>query len=120
MFQVHLERTMVAHFVSHPFLKASCGLARLVPVVAARCGFDGFGGAAGLALMVVYALLARRWCSVCEIMAQPCSGLVLIFIRSRVSGVVILLNGSPRSHMAPLLHWVLLGGDQTANIQGSP
>ena len=35
-------------------------------------------------------------------MAQLCSGLVLIFIRSRVSGVVILLNGSPRSHMTPL------------------
>ena len=41
MFQVCLERTMAAHIVSHPFLKASCGLARLVPVVAARCGLDG-------------------------------------------------------------------------------
>ena len=98
MFQVLLEQVMAAHFVSHPFLKASsrfssvrlCGGCSLWVRWWWWCvqfGVDGGVCFVGEELVL------------CEIVAQPCAGMGLIFIQSRVSEVVILLNGSSRSHI---------------------
>lgn len=91
----------------------------MVSVVAARCGFAGGGGAARLGSMVVCALWVRWWCCVYEILAQPCAGLVPT---SSEAGLARSLSYS-MDHLVLIWHLylygVLLGDDQTANVQGS-
>lgn len=74
-------------------------------VVAAHCGFDGGGGAAGLGSTVVCSVSAGRWCSVSIVLARPFVEWVPIFpSEAGLAGVCSSLD-----HLVPVQHLPLAG-----------